>query len=137
MNSDENNLAALLKQLRDDTTTLVREEIALAKTEAAEKLSKLARNSVLLVAGGLLGYAALTPLLLGLGFLLGSLFTAWGLGSIFAAFLGFLVVALIVGAISAALVLHALSALKKDGLTPRRTIGSLKDDKEWIQKKLP
>lgn len=137
MNSDESNLAALLKQLRDDTTTLVREEIALAKTEAAEKLSKLARNSVILVAGALLGYAALTPLLLGLGFLLGSLLTSWGLGSTFAAFLGFLAVALIVGAISAAVVLHALNALKKDGLMPRRTIDSLKEDKEWIQKKLP
>ena len=136
MNVEENNLAALFRQLRDDTTTLVREEIALARTEAMEKVSRLARNSVALVAGALLGYAALIPLLIGLGFLLGNLLTSWGVTSVFATFLGFFIVALAAGGISAALVMHALSAFRKDNLTPRRTIDSIKDDKEWIQNKL-
>lgn len=136
MNVEENNLAALFRQLRDDTTTLVREEIALARTEAMEKVSRLARNSVALVAGALLGYAALIPLLIGLGFLLGNLLVSWGVTSVFATFLGFFIVALVAGGISAALVMNALSAFRKDNLTPRRTIDSIKDDKEWIQNKL-
>lgn len=136
MITEENSVAGLLRQLRDDTTELVREEIALAKTEVTEKVSKLSRNAVLLAAGALLGYAALIPLLVGLGFALGNLFVSWGLSGGMGAFLGFLVVALVTGVISAAIVLNALSAFKKEKLTPERTIGTLKEDKQWIQSKI-
>ncbi|MDB6135187.1 MAG: hypothetical protein JWM59_3430 [Verrucomicrobiales bacterium] len=136
MSTDENSVAGLLKQLRDDTTALVREEIALAKTEVAEKVSKFSRNAVLLAVGALLGYTALIPLLMGLGFALGSLFDSWGMSTGTAAFLGFLVVALITGGISVAIILSALNSFKKDNLTPDRTIGTLKDDKQWIQNKI-
>ncbi|RYD36133.1 MAG: phage holin family protein [Verrucomicrobiaceae bacterium] len=136
MITDENSVAGLLKQLRDDTTALVREEIALAKTEAAEKVAKFSRNAVLLAVGALLGYTALIPLLVGLGFALGSLFVSLGMGTNMGAFLGFLVVALITGGISAAIVLSALNSFKKEKLTPDRTIGTLKDDKQWIQSKI-
>lgn len=136
MSTDENSVAGLLKQLRDDTTALLREEIALAKTEVAEKVSKFSRNAVLLAVGALLGYTALIPLLVGLGFALGSLFVSLGMGTNMGAFLGFLVVALITGGISAAIVLSALNSFKKEKLTPERTLSTLKDDKQWIQNKI-
>lgn len=136
MSTEENSVAGLLKQLRDDTTALVREEIALAKTEVAEKVSKFSRNAVLLAVGALLGYTALIPLLIGLGFALGSLFVSWGMSPGIGAFLGFLVVALITGGISASIVLSALGSFKKEKLTPERTIGTLKEDKQWIQNKI-
>ena len=137
MNSGENNMADLLKQLRDDTTSLVRGEIALAKTELSEKASKLSRNVAFLIGGALLGYAALTPLLFGIGFLLRDLFVSMGWSAGLSAFLGLLIVALITGGVSAALVLNALNSLKKETLVPRKTIESLNDDKEMIKNKLP
>lgn len=136
MNTEENNLASLLKQLRDDTTALVRDEIALAKTEMIEKVSKMARHGAALAAGVLLGFAALTPLLVGLGFALGILLVSWGLSSGLATLLGFLIVALITGCVSAVIVISALNRFKKESLKPRRTLESLKNDKNWIQNKL-
>ena len=137
MNPGDPNVAELLKQLRDDTTSLVRGEVALAKTELTEKASTLSRNVALLIGGALLGYAALTPLLFGIGYLLRHLFVSWGWGEGGAIFAGLLVVALITGGIAAAIVFKALDALKKEKLAPRKTIESLKEGKEMIQNKLP
>jgi len=137
MNNGENNIGELLKQLRDDTATLVRSEVALAKTELTEKASRLSQNVVRLLAGALLGYAALAPLLLGFGFLLRDWFVSMGWGAGMAVFAGLLIVALITGSISAGIILNALSALKSQKLAPRKTIESLKEDKEMIQNRLP
>ena len=63
MNSPDNNFSDLLKQLRDDTTTLVKEEVALVKTELSEKAAKISAHAVMVVAGGLLAHAALIVLL--------------------------------------------------------------------------
>jgi hypothetical protein len=136
MNS-ESNLTDLLKELREDATTLVRGEVALAKAEMAEKVSVLTRNGARLFGGALLGYAALTPLLGGLGFLLKDWFVSLGWSEGVSVFSGLTIVALITGALSAIIVLNALSALKNEKLLPRKTIASLKEDREMIQNKLP
>lgn len=135
MNNDPLNVADLLKQLRDDTTTLVRSEITLAKTEITEKASALTRKAIYLAAGGLLGYAALTPLLFAFGYLLRDLFVSWGTTTGVGTFLGLMIVALVTGAVSAGIIAKALA--DKHSLTPDKTIKSLKEDKEWIQNKIP
>lgn len=134
MNADP-NIADLLKQLRDDTTTLVREEISLAKTEMSEKAAELGKKGVMVSAGALLGYAALMPLLLAFGYLLRDLFVSWDMSTGTATFLGLLIVALITGAIAAGIVMSALA--KKTSLKPEKTIHSLQQDKNLIQEKLP
>lgn len=137
MNAVEPNIADLLKQLRDDITTLVRQEIALAKAEMSEKVSRLSHHAVLLVAGSLLGYASLVLLLIGLGFWLRDLFLSMGWADGVSTFCGLLIVSGITGAVGAATLLRAWEALKQETLLPRRTIRSLNDDKQMIQNKLP
>ena len=78
MNSDS-NLADLLRQLRDDTTSLVREEVALARTEVGEKLSRTARNTAYLLVGGLVASSALLLVLMALGHLLTGVFLRQGM----------------------------------------------------------
>ncbi|HEX8313176.1 MAG TPA: phage holin family protein, partial [Chthoniobacteraceae bacterium] len=53
----------LLKELRDETTTLFREEVTLVKKEMSEKLSQTTRNVGYLATGSLIAFAALIMLL--------------------------------------------------------------------------
>ena len=57
--NEESSIVYLLKKLRDDTTTLVRDEISLAKTEISEKIASTSRNVGYLAVGALVAYAAL------------------------------------------------------------------------------
>ena len=84
--NDQSSIVDLLKNLRDDTTNLVRNEISLAKTEISEKISSASRNVGYLAAGTLVAYAGLVLFLQGAGFLIrqlliaGGMSEAWGEG---------------------------------------------------------
>ena len=136
MNNEQSSIVHLLKNLRDDTTTLVRDEISLAKTEISEKITSTSRNVGYLAAGALVAYAALMLVLQGLSFLLRELFILRGINEAGATLLGFLIVGAIVGAIGAILIVKALNTLKKEPLTPTKTAETLKEDKEWVQSKV-
>ena len=132
----ETHIVDLVRKLRDDTFSLVSEEVALAKTEISEKLARTGRNIGFLAAGALIASSALMLLFMSLGFLLGDLFERRGSEPCMAAFLGFLIIALIVGVISAILISKALNSLRTDSIKPQKTVQSLREDKQWAQRKL-
>lgn len=134
--AENGNIVDLLKRLRDDTTVLVREEVALAKVEVSEKASKLSRNVGYLAAGALVGYSGLVLMLMGLGFLLSQFFHEQGMRDGTAAFLGFLIVGAVIAIISAGLVMKAINALKAQSLKPEQTLETLQEDKQWAQNKI-
>ena len=134
--AEPGNIVDLLKRLRDDTTVLVREEVALAKVEVSEKASKLSRNVGYLAAGALVGYSGLVLMLMGLGFLLSQFFQEQGMRDGTAAFLGFLIVGAVIAIISAGLVMKAINALKAQSLKPEQTLETLQEDKQWAQNKI-
>jgi hypothetical protein len=136
MSSEQSNLVYLLKKLRDDTTTLVRDEISLAKTEISEKVATTSRNFGYLVAGALVVYAAILLILQGLSLMLGEQFILRGMSEASATLLGFLIVGVVVGLIGAVLIVKALNTLKHKTLTPTKTTETLKEDKEWVQDKV-
>ena len=49
---EERSIGQLLKELRDETTTLLRQEVDLAKTEMGEKASRVGKNLGSLAVGG-------------------------------------------------------------------------------------
>src|SRR4051812_1482484 len=57
-------IADLLREFREETMTLAKQEIALAKAEMKEKTSIVTRNTAYMVAGGLIAYAGLIFLLI-------------------------------------------------------------------------
>ncbi len=136
MNTDTANIPDLIRQLRDDTTNLLREEVRLAKTEAKENVNKAARNAGFLAAGGLVAYSALVLILIGVGFLIRNGFVEQGMDEGMATFLGLLIVGLVVGIIGAVLVGKALGSFKHQNLAPTRTVRSLQEDKQWAKRKL-
>ena len=135
MTGNQPNLVDLLKQLRDDTTELVREEVALAKTEMSEKATVFSRNAAFLAAGALIGYSALMILLLAISSLLTQFFISEGFREWTATFLGLLIVGALIGALSAALISKGLKQLKGKTLAPEKTIETLREDKAWAQRR--
>jgi len=125
---DERSLGDLFSDLSRETTTLVRQEVQLAKAELTQSATEAARGIGMLVAGGAVAYAGLFFLLLAIVF--GLIEAGWD------AWLSALVVGVVVVAIGAILVLRARESLKPANLAPRRTIETLKEDQEWAKEQI-
>lgn len=134
--NEESSFVYLIKKLRDDTTTLVRDEISLAKTEISEKIASTSRNVGYLAVGALIAYAALLLILQGLSLMLREQFILRGMSEANAALLGFLIVGVVVGLSGAILIVKALNTLKTQPVTPTKTAETLREDKEWVQNKV-
>ena len=131
---EERSLGDLFSELASETSTLVRQEVALAQTELTAKATKVGTNVGFLVAGGAVGYTALLVVLaavvIGLTQLI-SFLTGWQL--ITSAWMAAAIVGLIVGGVAYVLVTSALVKLKETELTPRQTVETLKEDAEWLK----
>ena len=125
--SDDRSLGELFASLSKDTTTLVRQEIELAKTELSEKVSEAGKNVASLVVGGAIAYAALILILAAI---------AVGLAQIMQPWLAVLIVGVVVAIVGLVLVQKGISALKHLNLVPEKTIATLKEDKEWAQQQI-
>jgi xanthine/uracil permease len=125
---DERSLGDLFSDLSRETTTLVRQEVHLAKAELTQSATEAARGIGMLVAGGAVAYAGLFFILLAIVF--GLIEAGWD------AWLSALVVGVVVVAIGAVLVLRARESLKPANLAPRRTVETLKEDQEWAKERI-
>jgi hypothetical protein len=123
--TEERPLGQLLSDLSRQFTTLVRQEVELAKTEMTAKASKAGRDIGFLVAGGAVAYAGGLVLLAALVLVLVEI----GLPGWLAATL----VGLVVAGAGAFLVMRGRDALQREDLTPHRTIQTLKEDAEWAR----
>jgi hypothetical protein len=68
MHGQQVNILDFVKSLRDDITGLIRDEVALAKTEIGEKVATASRNVGYLAVGALVAYAGLIFLLVAVSF---------------------------------------------------------------------
>jgi hypothetical protein len=132
----QNSIPNLLRELRDETTTLLRQEVTLAKVELKENASRLAGRAVQMAVGGFVAYAGIIVLLIGIGHLLGALFIRMGMSEDLAAWVAPAVIGLVVALIGWGMLARATHALANDELTPRRTVDTMKENKEWAQNKL-
>jgi hypothetical protein len=121
---EERSLGELFAELASETSSLVRQEVALAKTEVAQKAALLGRNVGVIGAGGAIAYAGFLAIVAGVILVLGQLIPLW---------LSALIVGLLVAGAGYVLIQSGLSALKRANLTPRETIETLKEDAEWAK----
>jgi hypothetical protein len=117
-------VSALLSDLAGETSTLVRQEIALFKAELSEKLTRMGVGTGALVAAGVIAFSGWLALLAA---------AILGLSHVLAPWLSALVVGVVVIALGAGLALFGKSRLKADALVPRRTLNSLREDEAWIR----
>lgn len=132
---DDRSLGQLLKELTSETTTLLRQEVDLAKTEMSEKASRLGTNlGSLAVGGGVAFLGALALLAAAIYGLTSILDQFMSLGV--AVWLAPLIIGLILAAVGYSLVKKALETLKRESLTPQKTTESLQENKEWLKQKI-
>jgi hypothetical protein len=134
--SEDRSLTDLVRELRDDTTTLLKQEVALAKTELTEKASVVGKNAIYLAVGGLVAYSGLLFILLAVSALIMAGLENAGLSENVARWLGLAIVGLVMGVAGYALISKAKQTLSRESLAPEKTIQSLKEDKQWTQEKL-
>jgi Putative Actinobacterial Holin-X, holin superfamily III len=130
-------LTELVRELRDETTDLVRSEVKLAKIEISEKVSRIGRNSVYTMIGGCITQAALVVLMLAAAAgAYVALVEFADMSHETAGWLGPLAVGLI-GAIIGYIFIHkGIHAISSESLVPERTVESLREDKDWAERKV-
>jgi xanthine/uracil permease len=133
---EETSITGLFRQLRDETTQLLRQEVALVKTEMSEKGARVGRNTAYLAVGGLVAYAGVLLLLAAISVLIAWLLTLADVNPWIAGWVGPLIVGVIVAVIGYSLVQKALATLKNETPVPEKTIETLKEDKQWVQNRM-
>ena len=121
---DERSLGELFAELARETSTLVRQEVNLAKTEMSQKASRAGRHVGVMAAGGAVAYAGLLAILAALIVLLNNVMPLW---------LPALLVGIVVAVVGYLLVRRALDALRREDFAPRETIETLKEDQRWAK----
>lgn len=124
MAKEERSLGDLFSELAGETSTLVRQEVALAQVELTQKATIVGKNVGFLVVGGAVGYAALLALLAAVIIGLSYFIPAWAAA---------LLVGAAVGITAYLLISKALDALKNTDLTPHQTVETLKEDAQWLK----
>jgi uncharacterized membrane protein YqjE len=128
--TDQNELrerptADLLKELSDHTTTLVKQEIDLAKAELSEKAKKAGLGAGMFGGAGLFGvfaFAALTTCIIAA---LESPLNLW---------LAALIVAVVYAVVAGVLALQGRNKVKEAGPpVPEQTTESVKEDVQWAK----
>ncbi len=122
---DDRSLGDLFSELSRETTTLVRQEVDLAKTEMSHKATAVGKDVGFLVAGGAVAYAGLLALIAAVIIGLGLLGLNW--------FVAALIVGLVVAGVGGFLVMRGISNLKAQELPPRETLDTLKEDAQWAK----
>jgi uncharacterized membrane protein YqjE len=115
----------LLKQLSDQTTTLVRQEIELAKLELREKGKKAGTGAGMFGGAGLFGLYAVGALTATIILALATLLPAW---------VAALIVTVIYGAIAGILALRGRSQVKEAAPpVPEQAVDTTKEDVRWVK----
>jgi uncharacterized membrane protein YqjE len=121
----EHGTGELLKELSDHTTTLVRQEIELAKAELGEKGKKAGLGAGMFGGAGLFGLFALAALTTCIIVALDSAMPLW---------LAALIVAVVYGAIAAVLALQGRNKVQEAGPpVPEQASESVKEDVQWAK----
>lgn len=122
--NDNKSLGQLFGDLLTETRTLVRQEIALAKTEMSGKAAFVGKHAGVAGAGVLVillgALSIVAGLIIAVGHKIGYATSAFIIGVLFA----------IAGAV---LVMKALNALKTQSMAPQQTADQLKETNQWAK----
>jgi uncharacterized membrane protein YqjE len=121
----DRSLGELLKQLSQETTQLVHQELELAKAELSQKGKQAGTGAGLFGGAGALGLAALGALTACFILALDAVMPAW---------LAALVVAVVYGVIAFVLVRQGQARIRRaTPPVPEQTIETVKEDVEWAK----
>ena len=120
----EQPLGELLKQLSQETATLVRQEIDLAKAEVSTTGKRAGVGIGLVGAAGVVGFLALAALTACLILALNTFMPAW---------LAALIVAVVYGVVAGILAMRGRDKVKEATPPAPQTVETVKEDIEWAK----
>jgi len=121
----ERSLPELLKQLSQETTELLKQEIELAKAEVGEKGRQAGKGAGLLGSAGVIGLGAVGALTACFILALNAVMPAW---------LAALIVAVAYGVVAAILAMQGRNRIKQaTPPVPEQTVETLKEDVQWAK----
>jgi len=121
----ERPIGELLKQLSEETTTLVKQELDLAKAELAQKGQQAGKGIGMFGAAGVLGFMAFGALTAFFILLLDGAVPNWAAA---------LIVAAVYGAIAGVLALQGRNKVKEaTPPVPEQAVDSVKEDVQWAK----
>ena len=121
----EKSIGELFKELSAETSTLIRQEMALAKAELSEKGKEAGKGAGLFGGAGVVGLLAGGALTAAIIALLDKAMDTW---------LAALIVAVVYGAIAAVLALRGKQEMQQAAPpVPEQTVDSVKEDVAWAK----
>lgn len=118
------SVGQLVSELTNDFSTLLHQEIALAKAEVKEEAAKAGKGAGMLAGAGVAAHLVLV---------FASLTLMWALGNVMNLAWAALIVTLLWAAIAAALGLIGKKTLATVNPKPEKTIDTLKEDAQWAR----
>ena len=131
-NNDERSLGSLIKELGDESSRLVQEEVRLAKTEMREKVEVYERNAIKMAVGGVLLLGAVFVLLVAVNRGLTVLLDQY-MSLEVAVWLSPLILAALAALIGWSMFKSAQRAMGREGVVPQQTMETLRNEKDWVK----
>lgn len=130
MDTDKDNrsLSQLIIDLQRESSTLVRDEVALVRAELNEKVSQALNGAISLLMGALVAFSALIIVLIAIAELLITLDVA--------GWLAYLIVGGVVLVIGVIMLMKGKSNLQPSNLKPTRTAEELRRDREMVREQV-
>lgn len=122
---NDKSLGELFAELSQDTATLIRKEVELARVEMTTRAGRMGRHVAYIAVGGAVAYAGLLAIVAALVIILQMIGLVWWAAAA--------IVGIVVALIGYLFVQRGLSALQRESLTPTETIQTLKEDAAWAK----
>lgn len=120
----ERSIPDLLKQLSEDTSTLVKQELELARAELTEQGKRAGKGAGMVGGGALFGLGAFGALTACLIALIATATATW---------VAALIVAAVYGAIAAVLAMRGKNEIQEATPPAPQTVDTLKEDARWAK----
>jgi Putative Actinobacterial Holin-X, holin superfamily III len=125
----ERSLPELLRQLSQEITQLLKQEVELAKAEVGEKGRQAGKGAGLLGSAGVIGLGAVGALTACFILALNAVMPAW---------LAALIVAVVYGVVAAILAMQGRNRIRQaTPPVPEQTVETLKEDVQWAKNQTP
>ena len=125
-NVHDRSIGEVLRELFQDGSRLIKDEIALAKAEMKQNVSRIGRDSVGIAVGGVLAFVGLQALVAAAILVLALVLSAWASA---------LIVGGVLVLIGVIVLMASLNSLKENDIVPRQTMESLQEDARVIKEK--
>jgi Putative Actinobacterial Holin-X, holin superfamily III len=132
----QSQIVQLLRKLRDESETLIGQQVSLAKAEISEKVNEMMNHAVQLAIGGCVAYAGLIIILFAVADLVSSLLIRIGVSPQHSMWLARAIIGAVVAITGWVMVVRAKKMISEQTLAPKQTLETLSRDKEWAEQKV-